>query len=246
MQIEIAPLLAILALLGSAFVCFSASGPRPRYMAGGAEAAALVALASALAALARLVFEGRFVGTGVGGGGLAAWVRVDVVSVPVFVLVAFIGWVVVRFTGDYLDGEARQGSFTAWLCLTLVAVIMFVTAGSLVVAAVAWTATSLFLHQLLLFYGDRAAARRAARKKFVIARAGDAALLAAFVLLALDYRTADIAAAFPGQTLLVPCFHDEPLARLTVWPTLFGSCKAAVSVIAPCDARMIDIDGKNR
>lgn len=29
--------------------------------------------------------------------------------------------------------------------------------------------------------------------------------------------TYDIAAAFPEKTLLVPCFHDEPLARLNVW-----------------------------
>ncbi len=34
--------------------------------------------------------------------------------------------------------------------------------------------------------------------------------------------TADIAREFPGQTLLVPCFHDEPLARLPVWPRLYG------------------------
>ena len=35
--------------------------------------------------------------------------------------------------------------------------------------------------------------------------------------------TADIAAAFPDKTLVVPCFHDEPLARLKLWPTLYGN-----------------------
>src|SRR5262249_96452 len=29
--------------------------------------------------------------------------------------------------------------------------------------------------------------------------------------------TADVARAFPEKTLLVSCFHDEPLARLQVW-----------------------------
>lgn len=29
--------------------------------------------------------------------------------------------------------------------------------------------------------------------------------------------TADVARAFPEKTILVPCFHDEPLARLPVW-----------------------------
>lgn len=34
--------------------------------------------------------------------------------------------------------------------------------------------------------------------------------------------TADIITACPDKTLVVPCFHDEPLARLSVWPRLFG------------------------
>jgi glycosyltransferase involved in cell wall biosynthesis len=33
--------------------------------------------------------------------------------------------------------------------------------------------------------------------------------------------TYDIARAFGGRTLLVPCFHDEPLARLRVWRDLY-------------------------
>ena len=33
--------------------------------------------------------------------------------------------------------------------------------------------------------------------------------------------SADVAQAFPERTLLVPCFHDEPLARLTLWPRLY-------------------------
>ncbi len=38
--------------------------------------------------------------------------------------------------------------------------------------------------------------------------------------------TADIAREFPDQTLLVPCFHEETLARLTIWPRLYGSVGA--------------------
>ncbi len=35
--------------------------------------------------------------------------------------------------------------------------------------------------------------------------------------------TADVARAFPDKTLLLPCFHDEPLVRLKIWPALYGS-----------------------
>jgi NAD(P)H-quinone oxidoreductase subunit 5 len=47
---------------------------------------------------------------------------------------------------------------------------------------------------LLLFYPERVAAQRAARKKYVTARFGDAALIAAALLLASAYGTGDIAA----------------------------------------------------
>ena len=32
----------------------------------------------------------------------------------------------------------------------------------------------------------------------------------------------DIAEAFPTRTLLLPCFHEEPLAGLGIWPTVYG------------------------
>ena len=35
--------------------------------------------------------------------------------------------------------------------------------------------------------------------------------------------SADVAAQFAGQTLLVPCFHDEALARLEHWPQVYGN-----------------------
>lgn len=33
--------------------------------------------------------------------------------------------------------------------------------------------------------------------------------------------TSDIARRFPDKTLLLPCFHDEPLAHLPLWPDLY-------------------------
>jgi NAD(P)H-quinone oxidoreductase subunit 5 len=125
--------------------------------------------------------------------GVGLSIRLDAVSVVMVLLVTFIGWVVVRYTATHLDGEARQGAFTGWLCMTLASVLVLVLSGNLVQLVLAWVATSLFLHRLLLFYPDRVAAQRAAAKKFVTARLGDAALIAASVLLVLAYGTADIA-----------------------------------------------------
>ncbi len=70
---------------------------------------------------------------------------------------------------------------------------------------IGWVATSLLLHQLLLFYPERIAAQRAARKKFIVSRTGDAALIGAVILLAISFGTGDIAtilvAAREGQGL---------------------------------------------
>ncbi|MEQ1580612.1 MAG: proton-conducting transporter membrane subunit [Steroidobacteraceae bacterium] len=192
MPMQLAPLLAPLLLILAAAIAFLSPGQRPRLAPRLAEAAALLALVAATAAAAGLasgITDATYV-TGLQVIGLS--VRLDAVSATMLLLVTFIGWVVVRYARTYLDGEARQGPFTGWLCLTLAAVMLLVSAGNLAQLVLAWIATSLFLHRLLLFYPDRVAARRAARKKFITARAADFALLVAAGLLAGAYGTTEI------------------------------------------------------
>ncbi|MEE7448966.1 oxidoreductase [Methylobacterium radiotolerans] len=191
------PLLAPAALLAGAAACFAKSGARPRAVLRLAEMSALAALAIAVVCAAMLAVTGAGTGprAGLFGAGLSA--RADAVSITMLVLVTFIGWIVLRFASTYLDGEDRQGAFTGWLCLTLAAVLLLVTAGNLVQLVASWIATSLFLHRLLVFYRERPRAQRAARKKFITARLGDLALIIAAALLGLAYRTGDI-----GQILV--------------------------------------------
>lgn len=180
------------AMLGSAAVVALASGRNGASRAARfAEVAAVAALLGALLCIVGLGLGGAGVATLVGG---AVSMRLDAISAAMSLLVAFIGWIVVRYAKTYLAGEARQGWFTGWLCLTLAAVLLLVAAGSLVQLCAAWIGTSLALHRLLLFYPERAGARRAARKKFVVARAGDLALVAACGLLFVAYRTTDVGA----------------------------------------------------
>ncbi len=192
--IDLLPFAAPVALLLSAAVGFLVPGRRPRILPRLAEASALVAFMVAAGSAALLILRGPIDGRLVGLHGVGLSIRLDAVSVAMLLLVSFIGWVVVRFAASYLDGEARQGAFTGWLCMTLASVLFLVLSGNLVQLVLAWVATSLFLHRLLLFYPDRVAARRAAAKKFVTARLGDGALTAAALLLALAYGTSDIAA----------------------------------------------------
>ena len=118
---------------------------------------------------------------------------VDAVAAVMLLLVTFVGFVVVRYSQTYLRAEPGQARFTGWLCATLASVIVFVAASNVLVLIAAWVATSLCLHRLLLFYPERAAAQRAARKKFLTARLSDVALVGAAACLWLAYGSFDIA-----------------------------------------------------
>lgn len=120
--------------------------------------------------------------------------RLDIVSASLVALVGFIGSIVLAYSGEYLEGEGRQGRFLAWLSLAMASVLMLVSSGHLLQLVIFWMATSLLLHRLLLFYPERPGARRAARKKFLFARAGDVFLIAGSAALWLHFGTGDIAA----------------------------------------------------
>jgi NAD(P)H-quinone oxidoreductase subunit 5 len=100
----------------------------------------------------------------------------------------------VRYSRRYLDGEAREGAFQGQMLATLAAVLVLVQAGSLAVMVLAFLAVGLGLRQLLLFYPDRAEARRAAAKFTLVWGAGDVALILAAALLGAVFGTGDLAA----------------------------------------------------
>ena len=106
----------------------------------------------------------------------------DPLSALMLVLVSFLGVVVTRYAANYLDGDARQATFSRWLVLTLTSVLVLVLSSNLLLFTAAWIATSLSLHQLLTFYRERPTAVIAARKKFIISRLADVCMLTALVL----------------------------------------------------------------
>jgi len=187
------PLLAPLLLAGASLYAFQAPGLRPRHAIRVAEFAALGSILVAILSAVVLVLRGPGASPAIGYGYFALSSRLDLVSLVMLLLVSFIGWVVLRYAGTFLDGERRQGPFTGWMTAALAAVLFLVQSGTLLQLVVGWVATSLFLHQLLLYYPERLAAQRAARKKFIVSRTGDAALIGAVILLAIAFNTGDIA-----------------------------------------------------
>jgi len=199
-------LLSVLAGLVPAAMVVAGVLP-PRVLAarpGVPAAAALAGLGAALLTAAGVVHGGP-VHTTLGRLGPA--VHLDALSLVMLVLVAFVGTIVTRFGATYLAGEGGHGRFLRWLSLTLAAVLTLVIAGNLLMLVLAWMATSLFLHPLLVHYRERPAAHLAARKKFLISRVGDVALIAAIAVAGVSFGTLDLAAmadaaraADPGHT----------------------------------------------
>ena len=131
------------------------------------------------AALVRLLTEDR----------TNAFVRTDPVGSAVLVLVSFVGWVCIRYSGAYLRGDPHERRYIQRMMATLAAVGLVIVANNLLVLTLAWTLTSLALHGLLTFFGDRPAAVAAAHKKFLVARIADMCMLGAVVVFSVTFDT---------------------------------------------------------
>ncbi|MBN7814554.1 proton-conducting transporter transmembrane domain-containing protein [Algoriphagus pacificus] len=131
--------------------------------------------------------------------GLAAWgfvIRLDVLSILMLNMIALLGFIVIRFSLNYLDGDARQGVFIGRLASAIASVQLLVLSGHLGILFISWVLTSMSLHRLLVFYKDRPGAIIAARKKFIVARLGDVSLLAACILLYFQFETGNLEVIF--------------------------------------------------
>ncbi|MFO1055637.1 MAG: NADH-quinone oxidoreductase subunit L [Dongiaceae bacterium] len=192
----LAPLAPMLAAAATARAASPAAAARLGTAAAAAGLAVAIGGAGAVAALGTLDS-----GT-IGIAGIGISVYCDALGAVMLCLVALVGFVVLAFSRNYLDGDPGHRRFTRWLCLTLAAVLLLVLSGNLLQLVAAWICTSLALHRLLVFYPDRPGAVLAARKKFVVSRAGDLCLIAALVLVYHAFGSLDLATVLDGAAAL--------------------------------------------
>ncbi|RYD33800.1 MAG: NADH dehydrogenase FAD-containing subunit, partial [Verrucomicrobiaceae bacterium] len=153
-----------------------------RRFADLAASSAIGVLLLAMLAMAGRLNGGPLAVEVTGAGPVGIDVYFDTLSAIMMLLVSFLGAVVLRYSVNYLAGDPRQGRFIKWLCVTTGSVLTLIISGNLLMFTLAWVATSMSLHQLLMFYPDRPGALLAARKKFLISRLGDACLAAALIV----------------------------------------------------------------
>jgi NAD(P)H-quinone oxidoreductase subunit 5 len=237
--------------LGPALACAAAallarpgSGTAPAWRAARRASAA----ATGLAALSLLAVLAGHTGSGFG-------LRADAVGGVVMLLVAFVGWVIVRYSQPCLNGERGERHYVRWLMATLAAVGLVVATNHVLVLALAWAATSLALHRLLTFFGDRPAAVVAAHKKFIVGRIADIAMLAAAGLLYGAFGTMQIdqiasqavVAPLPISAqfavLLVACAALLKCAQLPFHGWLIQVMEAPTPVSALLHAGVVNLGG---
>ncbi len=233
-------------IVGAAACC---AGPRTSTTAAWLVArwATRAALAVAVVSLLAVLFDR----TGTGHG-----VRADALGALMSLLVFFVGWVIVRFSQPYLSGERGEVHYVRWMMVTLAMVGLVISSNHVLLMALAWTATSLALHRLLTFYGDRPAAVVAAHKKTIVARAADACMLGAAGLLYVAFgtlnidqimRLADGAAHIPlaaqAAVLLVACAALLKCAQLPFHGWLIQVMEAPTPVSALLHAGVVNLGG---
>jgi NAD(P)H-quinone oxidoreductase subunit 5 len=189
-------LLSPLAFILTALVSWFQPGLRPLLVKKFAVASTLISMLTAAISGFFMTKYDLLESTLIGVNQLGFSLRLDVVSVLMYSMIAIIGFIVVKFSLNYMDGDARQGRFIGRLAATIASVQLLVLSGNLALLLLSWILTSICLHRLLVFYTDRPGAIIAAKKKFIVARLGDICLLGAVVLLYFQFGTGNLEVIF--------------------------------------------------
>ncbi len=187
------------AFLLVAALAIAQPGPQPRRVQRMSTVAAIVGVVVAAGAGLATLQGGLLESPTLGIGGLGLSIRLDALSTIMLGMIALLALAIVRYSSTYLDGDPRHGKFLGHLAATIAAVELLVLSGNLGLLVLAWVATSLALHRLLLFYPQRPRAVLAARKKFIAARLGDVLLIVAAALLYGRFGTGNLEAIFAGM-----------------------------------------------
>ena len=157
------------------------------------EAAAAVVAVVALATGAIVFFSGPLATGTIGSAGIGFGIYIDRLNAVMFALVAFVGYIVLRYARTYMEGDARHAQFTSLLAATLGGVLLLAISGNALPFLLAWIAFGVGLERLIIFYPERRIALVGRVKYALTSRISEVSLLAAFVIIYSVFHTLDIA-----------------------------------------------------
>ncbi len=118
----------------------------------------------------------------------------DPLSLIMLWVVAIISWLVQWYSLSYMEEDARQGKFFAFISLFCFAMMGFTIAPNLLQSFMCWELVGLGSYLLIGFWNHLPSAATAARKAFVVTRLGDLGFFAALLLTWTGLGTLDFGA----------------------------------------------------
>lgn len=191
-------LVSPIAFLATAMASRFQPGYKPKLMISLSMLSAIMSLTVSLISGISVFNFGLIESQLIGIADLGFSIRLDALSTLMLSMIALLGFIIIKFSVNYLDGDQRQGIFIGRLAATIASVQFLVLAGNMALLFVAWVLTSISLHRLLVFYHERPVAQIAAKKKFIIARFGDAALFIAGAALYNQFGSGNLELIFNG------------------------------------------------
>ena len=110
-------------------------------------------------------------------------VMIDPLSVFMMLIVSGVGGLIVAYSIGYMDGEAEERRYFAYMALFVFSMLLLVQGGNLLLLLAGWGMVGLSSYLLIGFWHDRPSAIAAAKKAFVMNAIGDATMALAFFLL---------------------------------------------------------------
>lgn len=151
-----------------------------------------------------------------------------VLSQIMLALIVVMSWVLLRFSRQYMNGQANRARYYRWLMFTLASVALTVMSNHLMLFWLGWLCISLSLHNLLTFFPDRPRAILAAHKKFILARIAELTLFIAFILLYQQHQS------FYLSSILSSLTQQESMGQALSWQDQLAACLIAFTALIKC------------
>jgi NADH-quinone oxidoreductase subunit L len=109
-------------------------------------------------------------------------ILVDPLSVFMMLVVSGVGALIVAYSIGYMDGDAEERRYFAYMSLFVFSMLLLVQAGNLLLLLAGWGMVGLSSYLLIGYWHERPSAIAAAKKAFVMNAVGDATMALALFL----------------------------------------------------------------
>jgi NAD(P)H-quinone oxidoreductase subunit 5 len=151
--------------------------------------------------------------------------RADLLSTSVLASITLLSLCIFRYSLTYLNGDPHRGLFLRNFQWTVFSIAILTIANNLLLFFIAWLGTSWGLDRLLRHFRDRPNAILAARKKWLISRAGDIAILSGIIYLWFHLGTFNYGEIFAiaSQSSLPESLHVKHVFSIVSLLFVFGA-----------------------